>query len=329
MRTRLSTLVAIPLLALAFSSGWALADSPLPGQPLDVALDGDPDQLLERISRDIKTLDTEIDRLRREQDQVKRRMSARGRTWYRMVHAGLLPLGAGFETLLAHTSKVERLRRALESDAQRTAELHRAELAFGQRRQQLVDRRTPLELQAKAMASARAALQESQDRKLAFERAFSASSGAPDYTAVYGAALGPAGPAEPEALAAEGFLSLKGKVPFPLAGRAEVRIVSRPGAGGPGVEMTAPIGTPVRSVYGGRIAFADEYSEYGRVVIVDHGDDYFTVSGNLGSIDVRVGDEVGTGARLGTIGAAGARGLLYFEIRHGPDTLDPAPWMGI
>jgi len=187
-------------------------------------------------------------------------------------------------------------------------------------------------MQVKAMAEANVALLETQDRRRAFERAFASSSGASDYTAIYGAAASPSGPGGPDgygASAGESFRDFKGKLPFPLAGRAEVRVVSRPGAGGPGIEMLAAIGTPVRSIFGGRVAFADDYSEYGRVVIVDHGDNYFSVSGNLGGIDVRVGDEVGTGSRIGTVGAAGPRGVLYFELRHGPDTLDPTPWMGL
>lgn len=331
MRSRPLSLLAIPCLALALSAGLAQADIPAPSLTPDAA-GADVEQQLDRVTRDIKTLDAELDRIRGSADRVKRRMSARGRTWYRMVHAGLLPLGAGFETLLAHTSKVERLRRALADDANEAGQLHRTALALAERRQQLADRKVPLEMQVRAMAEARSALLESADRRRSFERAFAASSGPSEYTAVYGAVAspnGPAGPDEPASPAANGFAFFKGRLPFPLAGRAEVRVVNRPGAGGPGIEMLAPIGTPVRSVYGGRVAFADEYSEYGRVVILDHGDNYFTVSGNLASIEVRVGDDVGTGSRIGTVGAAGPRGVLYFELRHGPDTLDPTPWMGI
>ncbi len=332
MRSRPLSLLPVSLMALAVSAGLAQADMPTP----DVTADNTPgaaaEQQLDRVTRDMKTLDAELDRVRSQEDQVNRRMSARGRTWYRMVHAGLLPLGAGFDRLLEHTSKVERLRRALSDDAQQAVELNRTELALLQRRQQLEDRKVPLEVQVKAMAVARAAMQESQDRKLAFERAFDSSSGPSEYTAIYGAAPGPSGPAgpdEPTAPSLDGFRSVKGRLPFPLAGRAEIRVVSRPGAGGPGLEMIAPVGTPARAVFGGRVAFADEYSEYGRVVILDHGDNYFTVSGNLATIDVHVGDEVGTGSRIGTVGASGSRGMLYFELRHGPDTLDPTPWMGL
>jgi septal ring factor EnvC (AmiA/AmiB activator) len=85
----------------------------------------------------------------------------------------------------------------------------------------------------------------------------------------------------------------------------------------------------VRAVYAGRIAFADRYGPYGRIVIVDHGDHYYTVSGNLGSSDVKVGDEVTAGERLGTVGDEGQGAMLYFEVRHGTETVTPAPWLGL
>jgi septal ring factor EnvC (AmiA/AmiB activator) len=42
-----------------------------------------------------------------------------------------------------------------------------------------------------------------------------------------------------------------------------------------------------------------------------------------------VGDDVTAGARLGTVGDMGQGTMLYFEIRQGTDTVDPAEWFGI
>lgn len=88
--------------------------------------------------------------------------------------------------------------------------------------------------------------------------------------------------------------------------------------------------TSVRAVFGGRVAFADEYADYGRTVILDHGEGYYTVSANLGVIEVKVGEDVAAGARLGALGAGVAgRGELYFEVRRGNDTLSPTEWFGL
>jgi septal ring factor EnvC (AmiA/AmiB activator) len=93
--------------------------------------------------------------------------------------------------------------------------------------------------------------------------------------------------------------------------------------------MRATAGAPVRSVAAGRVAFADSYADYGKTIIVEHGRRYYTVCANLGSIDVSVGDEIGAGERLGTVGDSGNGPRLYFEIRVGKDTVDPGPWFGI
>ncbi len=77
------------------------------------------------------------------------------------------------------------------------------------------------------------------------------------------------------------------------------------------------------------MAFADRFGPYGRLVILDHGDHYFTVSGNLATMDVKVGDEVSAGERVGTVGDEGEGPTLYFEIRHGSETLPPSGWLGI
>jgi septal ring factor EnvC (AmiA/AmiB activator) len=126
--------------------------------------------------------------------------------------------------------------------------------------------------------------------------------------------------------AAVTFRNLKGRLPLPVTGRSEIRRVRRPGGSGPGLELIAPPGTAVRAVFPGRVAFADRYDTFGSVVIVDHGDHFYTLLGDLASMDVRVGDDLSAGARIGTIGPAS---VLYFEIRKGASTLDPAPWLGL
>ena len=93
--------------------------------------------------------------------------------------------------------------------------------------------------------------------------------------------------------------------------------------------MRAPAGSPVRAIFPGRVAFADSYADYGRTVILDHGGGYYTLSANLGEIEVKVGNEVKGGGRIGTLGDGPAGSALYFELRIGQETADPAEWFGI
>ena len=53
------------------------------------------------------------------------------------------------------------------------------------------------------------------------------------------------------------------------------------------------------------------------------------IRGNLANIDVRVGMDISAGEKLGTVGDEGRGPMLYFEIRHGTETVPPGPWLGI
>jgi len=100
--------------------------------------------------------------------------------------------------------------------------------------------------------------------------------------------------------------------------------------------MLAPAGTPVRAVFAGRVAFADRYDPFGQIVILDHGDHFYTLMGDLTSIEVRVGDDLSAGAKIGTVGRGAAAETtraggpaLYFEVRQGASTIEPGPWLGL
>jgi septal ring factor EnvC (AmiA/AmiB activator) len=96
-----------------------------------------------------------------------------------------------------------------------------------------------------------------------------------------------------------------------------------------GVDFGATLGTPVRAVAAGTVRFAGWFRGYGRMVIVDHGDRFFTVSGHLDALRVEAGENVAAGEPLGTVGDTGslAGPRLYFEIREGSDAVDPLPWL--
>ena len=96
-----------------------------------------------------------------------------------------------------------------------------------------------------------------------------------------------------------------------------------------GVDFAAQTGLPVRSVARGIVRFAGWFRGYGRIVIIDHGDAYHSVSGHLDEIQVQVDDVVLAGQPLGTVGETGSLTgpSLYFELRHNGTPIDPAPWL--
>lgn len=96
-----------------------------------------------------------------------------------------------------------------------------------------------------------------------------------------------------------------------------------------GIDIEAPMGEEIKAVEKGRIVFADRFSGYGKMVIVDHGERYYTIYGHLSEILKRNGDAINRGEVLGRAGdsdsLAGAK--LYFEIRKDGHSLDPVPWL--
>ncbi|HSU39213.1 MAG TPA: peptidoglycan DD-metalloendopeptidase family protein [Polyangiaceae bacterium] len=272
------------------------------------------------IARDEEALRRHSDELRREATSADARILARGRSYVRLSRAGLLPVGDGFEALVEHAVRLERLHHALETDVATAKRLAAERVAVSKELAAVRARGSTLDDEQRVLARAETALRAADERESAFAQAFESSS----HTAVYGAV----GPAEPGARAS-GFAELKGRLPFPIAGRSEIRPARRASSDGPGLEMRAAPGAAVRSVAAGRVAFADTYADYGKTVIIDHGRHFYTLSANLGAIDVAVGDEVGAGERIGSVADTGSGPRLYFEVRVGKDTVDPASWFGL
>ena len=146
-----------------------------------------------------------------------------------------------------------------------------------------------------------------------------------------GLAATPSGPRP----GAQPFESLAGRLAPPVAGRvlrgfgrvldAEYRTETFR----KGVDFVVARGEPVYAVAAGEVRFAGWFAGYGRMVILDHGDGYFTVSGHLEEISVAVGDALASGDAIGSAGETGSLTgpRLYFEIRRGAEALDPAGWL--
>jgi len=337
---RLSPFLGVLLLAASAAAISAPADAPQADDQTDPSelaegarpspsaaerdLGGDAERRLSELSRQSQAAKAELERLAKDTDSAHARTVTRGRAYVRLAKAGLLPVGGGFDALVEHAVQLERLRSAIGRDLKLERELSARRVKLGRDLLELEARRSTLENEVRAMSAAQSALLSEQDRASAFARAFSGGVGSA-HTAVYGAGVGPADSAP----VAGGFASLKGRLPFPITGRSLIRSAQRAGSEGPGLEMFAPAGSVVRAVHAGRVAFADSYAAYGRAVILDHGGGYYTVSANLGSIDVNVGDDLSAGMRLGTVGNSDGTPRLYFEIRAGTNTLAPAEWFGI
>jgi murein DD-endopeptidase MepM/ murein hydrolase activator NlpD len=98
-----------------------------------------------------------------------------------------------------------------------------------------------------------------------------------------------------------------------------------------GVDIVAPKGTPILAPAGGIVRLAaTEFVLTGGTVILDHGYGLTSLYAHLDTVEVREGEEVGQGQRIGTVGATGRVtgphlhwGAAVREVQVDPSTLVP------
>ncbi len=127
------------------------------------------------------------------------------------------------------------------------------------------------------------------------------------------------------------FAASRGTLPWPISGTTLNRFGESRNAGRlrwNGTVLSARAGTEVRSIYPGRVIFADWLRGFGLLLIIDHGADYMTLYGYNAALYKAVGDWVGAGETVALVGDSGgqSQASLYFEIRSNGKPLDPANW---
>lgn len=95
-----------------------------------------------------------------------------------------------------------------------------------------------------------------------------------------------------------------------------------------GIEIGTPVGTPVHAVHGGTVAYAAPFTGFGVLVILDHGDNSFTVYGHLAGTALRPGTTVARGEAVGASGAnPTGQPAAYFEVRVDGRPVNPVQWL--
>ena len=128
---------------------------------------------------------------------------------------------------------------------------------------------------------------------------------------------------------ADGFGRMQGRLRKPVAG-VPTGLFGKNRNGGDvwkGVfYSTTP--APVESIAAGTVSYADELDGYGKVVVVDHGENYISIYSGLSEISVGKGYSVASGSKIGTSGSLpdGEEGL-YLQIRYEGQVLNPSSWI--
>jgi septal ring factor EnvC (AmiA/AmiB activator) len=131
------------------------------------------------------------------------------------------------------------------------------------------------------------------------------------------------------------FSDQKGNLPIPLQGVVTRKFGLMKGQDQPytfnnkGIYISAAKGSPIKSIFEGRVSFVGPIPGFGQTLIVDHGDHYYSVYSHTEEVKVQAGDEVTQAQVLAQVGAPQYEGNpgLYFEIRHFSEPYDPQQWM--
>ncbi len=133
------------------------------------------------------------------------------------------------------------------------------------------------------------------------------------------------------------FSSRHGSLPLPAAGEIIAVRGSKVHASGrtilynSGIIIKTARGQPVRAIHDGRVVFADWLREYGKVMIIDHGDHYHSLIAHADQFFRREGDRVRGGETIASVGNTGSleEPKLYFEIRYRGKPIDPMQWLTV
>lgn len=96
-----------------------------------------------------------------------------------------------------------------------------------------------------------------------------------------------------------------------------------------GVDISAESGTPIRATADGVVTTADWGGAYGRLVVLDHGNNVQTRYAHLSRFDVVEGQWVRRGEIVGRVGSTGraTSAHLHYEVRRGGSAINPYPYL--
>ena len=139
-------------------------------------------------------------------------------------------------------------------------------------------------------------------------------------------------PAVPKAQRTPGDANIPvGPLKLPLTGQVLAGFggVMPDGHRSNGLLIAGAAGSEVRAVAAGRVAYADWLKGYGLLLIIDHGGGWMSLYAFNDSLLKNVGDKVGAGEAIASVGSSGGQGrpALYFELRHDGQPADPRGWL--
>lgn len=128
------------------------------------------------------------------------------------------------------------------------------------------------------------------------------------------------------------FADSKGDLPLPLPGKiVRSRQFNSSGDDGlsGGVFVEGGSDLKVKSIFAGRVDYSGQLKGYGEMIIINHGERFFSVCARLSQRNKEAGEFVEGGEIIGLAGLQGAsrKARIYFEIRKAGKRVDPFEWL--
>ena len=128
-----------------------------------------------------------------------------------------------------------------------------------------------------------------------------------------------------------GFLKQKGRLKYPVTGIPKYQFGNRLAESGmrsQGTFFNTEKSEAIKTIFRGRVLFADYLKGYGLLMIIDHGDEHISLYGHNEVLYKKVGDQVETNEVVAASGVSGGLKTpgLYFEIRKSATPVNPAKW---
>lgn len=134
---------------------------------------------------------------------------------------------------------------------------------------------------------------------------------------------------------AGGFAAMKGRLPPPVRGAVTTYFgKNNQGKFGlttraDGIDIKTLAGTEISAIHRGKVVYVGQLRGYGNLLIIDHGQQYYSLVSRAAQFYKKEGEIVAAGEVIGVMSEQG--GLLgeglHFEIRHGADSQDPLEWV--
>ncbi len=126
------------------------------------------------------------------------------------------------------------------------------------------------------------------------------------------------------------FATLKGQILSPMRGKViesygnQVDRITKLKSFSPGIKISGKPFRKIIAVSSGVVAYVGSLRGYGKFVIINHDNQYYTTCAGLGKITVSEGQYLLSGDKIGDVGEDG---ILKFELRKGREPLDPIKWI--